>query len=342
MTNLMNQFIDSQSSRLQHILADNLKLTKTSQPLVPLVFVGSGSSLNAALACQPYFERFTGNPLEYMTPLAYMETNRFIEPQILIAISQTGSSIATIEALRKAHEAQHHTILLTANQDFSDREEIDDLIDLMCADEQIGPKTIGFTATVTRLLQLSWHMGIEQGELTREEAQSFSQALSAEITEMPQVKHATLDWLKTHQNWQAMPYGTVTSSSGLKGIAAEGALKLLETLRVPVMDYEIGEFTHGPHRLMKKGSYHLFIVTEADKELSFKVKAYAEKIGAHVLCLSPSPELSDIVLGAERGHQALLISVVFQVLANQLALGTGFNPDQKVHPDFFSFVGTKN
>ncbi|MBU5363562.1 hypothetical protein KQI58_21305 [Enterococcus raffinosus] len=69
---------------------------------------------------------------------------------------------------------------------------------------------------------------------------------------------------------------------------------------------------------------------------------YAKYFTENTLYLSVNNSDIDLVLREETLGIEFLFTLVFQVLANEWALQTGFNPDCKVHENFFKFVGTKD
>lgn len=339
----MNHFIDKQFSLLPGLLEsqiqlpDNLTIKADS-----IVFVGSGSSLNAIAMAEGYFNEYTEKRILIYTPAAYLDVVENIGNHMLIAVSQTGSSIATLDCIRKAKSADNFTIFISAVENISKRNLADVFIDLCCPEELIGPKTVGYSATFLRLIQLGLALGNHLGKIDEGKEAQVVEQLSLAINSMPQVKENTEKWMTQNNHWAELKYVTVTVESRFKPLIDEGALKLLETLRVPAMPYEIGEFTHGPHRLIKDSSHHIFIGTGKSIELTSKVTNYAKYFTENTLYLSLTNSDIDLVIKEETIGIELLLTLVFQVLANEWALQTGFNPDNKVHENFFKFVGTKD
>lgn len=61
--NQMNQFIDSQWQLLPELLQNTITMPLEEEGTKQIVFVGSGSSLNAAKMAQRYFEKFSQQTL---------------------------------------------------------------------------------------------------------------------------------------------------------------------------------------------------------------------------------------------------------------------------------------
>ena len=336
-TNQMNHFIDEQFELLPKLLAEDIQVEEGGHEYEKIVFVGSGSSLNAARISERYFAETSSAQCFFLSPNQYLPQSAGMGRHLLVAISQTGTSIATIDSIIAAKKRAVPTILISATKDTRKREVADQFIDLYCEDEKIGPKTVGFSATVVRLIQLAMAFNTSGETRARNKAE-----LLQIIHALPIIKKNTEAWIETHQEWKQATYITVASDEEFKAAIDEGALKLLETLMVPVPAYEIGEFTHGPHRLLKAGSHHIFIGSGQTSGLTQKVAEYAKEQQANILCFTLEEGDIDLTPITSSFGVELAISIVFQVLANELALLHGFNPDEKVHQNFFKFIGTKD
>lgn len=341
--NQMNHFIEEQFTLLPMLLESQIRFS--GDQVINgdlLVFVGSGSSLNAVAMAEAYLKQYTGKKVLIYTPATYLAAGEDLGEHILVAVSQTGTSISTLDCIRKAKSAGHFTVFISAAESIEKRALADIFIDLHCPNELIGPKTVGYSATFLRLIQLGLAIGSHSGKVDAAKERQVVEQLFSAISTMPQVKKNTEKWIKQNNHWFDLNYVTVASEARFKALIDEGALKLLETLRMPAMSYEIGEFTHGPHRLIKDNSHHIFISTGKSIELTSKVTNYAKYFTENTLYLALENSDIDLVLKEETIGIEFLLTLVFQVLANEWALQTGFNPDSKVHENFFKFVGTKD
>jgi len=339
--NQMNAFIHQQFTVLPQLIEEELP-TLTTTTFEQVIFVGSGSSLNAAAMADASFKEFSGVQTSYCSPVEYQEQRLFEQPHLCVAISQTGTSIATRDCLELAKQHHNKTVLISATLDEERRQVADTFIDLHCAEELIGPKTLGFTSTYLRLIQLGLSIGQQKGTLATETITDVQTQLLAAAQQLPTVFDSTEQWIQANLEWAQLPYITLAGDETIQALLDEGALKILETLRLPAMAYEIGEFTHGPHRLIHDNSHHIFVASGASKELTKKVATYAKQHTPNVLLLALEDSPISLGLTQETIGLELVLTLIFQVLANEWALQTGFNPDEKVHQEFFTFVGTKN
>lgn len=337
----MGQFIEKQFSFLLELLNDSLKLSEINADYQKIIMVGSGSSLNAAGVAQKYFEK-CDVPIQCSNTDQYKAQFEKMPKHLLVAISQTGSSIATIDCIKLAKNKGYGTILVSASTNEAVYNLADNFIDLKCPEETIGPKTLGYSATILRLFQLAIEIEISSWTIDKKKAKEMKRQMCQSLERLPNMSDKTYHWVNDHENWSHLDYVTLASDYKQKANADEGALKLLETLRVPAISYEVGEFTHGPHRLIHEGSFHVFIASDETKELTQKIYEYTSLFTKNTLLIgetkgSITTGQSFNTIGTE-----FLIMIIFQIMANELALATGFNPDQKVHEDFFNYVGTKN
>lgn len=335
--NKMNYFIEKQFSLLPQLLNKKIEINNLGEIPKTIVFVGSGSSLNAARISERYFRSIGRESIFFLSPNQYFSQSNVMKKHLMVAVSQTGTSIATISALETAKKLGNPTILISATKDSQKRNEATLFVDLCCEEEKIGPKTVGFGATIVRLIQLAVAIDELSGGCC-----DFIEELKTNLQLLPLIKVNTKNWILMHQNWAEASYITVAADESFKAVGDEGALKLLETLRIPVPSYEIGEFTHGSHRLIHEGSFHIYLGVGAMKNLTKKVADYSHQQKAQVLYLSFNKSDIDLAGVKPTCGVEIVISLVFQVLANELAMLGGFNPDEKVHPNFFRYIGTKD
>lgn len=336
MDNQMNHFIDTQLTRLKDIFLDTPE--PSDLPVIAngwqIQIVGSGSSLNAAKAVRKYFKPL---PVDISTPELFLAHHGQGQPllttnTIFVAISQTASSIATMTTLKMMQMAGAYTILITANEAFENTDTADYCMDLMAGEELIGPKSLGYTATVVRLMQLA---SLLTGKTTDP---------ASALATLPAIKRVATHWVKNHQDWSKLDFITIAASEQFMDSVDECTLKLLEVRRKPAMAYELGEFTHGPHRLMGEGAGHIFIVNEQDLAFAERIAGFAKKMGSRTVVIRAgelAAQGEGLTIPLFQSGYELQLVLVFQVLANELAATAGIDADEKVFPEFFSFVGTK-
>lgn len=338
MNNQMDHFINTQFQRLPELSLEQVQLPALPTDISErkLWIVGSGSSLNAAEATRQYFtQTATIETPELFLAHLPQQSATALRHSVFISISQTASSIATMTTLKKMRAAGAYTILVTANHDFQNQTVADATIDINAAEELIGPKSLGYTATVVRLMQVATKLS---GRPMPDLASTFQL--------LPKVKQVAEQWLQAHQAWNDAQFFTLATSEAFVPAARECTLKLLEVIRKPAAAYELGEFTHGPHRLFGPMAAHIFITNQADTDFASRIASFARQQQARTLELRMSdvvePDLQGDVVDLPAGvGSTLILAVFFQTLANELAALAGIDADTLVLPGFFTAVGTK-
>ena len=99
------------------ILADVRRLTGDAC-ISRLIFLGTGSSYNAAYAAALFGRKYFGTRILVLYPAELKEVMPALEKDALIAgISQQGTSTAVIEAIKAARTEGFHTIAVTGEEE---------------------------------------------------------------------------------------------------------------------------------------------------------------------------------------------------------------------------------
>ena len=135
------------------ILKDALVQLKEEQK--ELILLGSGSSYTAAQAVKYFLQKMTGKIVTLLYPnnvLHYEILNN--SSTAVIGISQSGNSVAAIEAIKKLKKEGYPVIALTQDLSSDTAKNADAVIALSCHEESCGPKTKGYSSTVFLLMLL--------------------------------------------------------------------------------------------------------------------------------------------------------------------------------------------
>ena len=127
---------------------------------------------------------------------------------------------------------------------------------MLCGEENVGPKIKGYSATVLTLHLLL--LKITQNP----RYQSITQEYYQSIQELPQNIKASLCWCQKNKHWALAKAMSIVGFGVNYPTAREGTLKILETMQIPVMNFDMEEFMHGPHRTIIKDSYIVLIDTD--------------------------------------------------------------------------------
>ena len=210
-----------------------------------------GTAYYAGLVAQYWFERFAG--LSTVVDLASEYRYRHPvcrENALLIAISQSGETKDTLEAVRVAKENGLETAGVV-NVESSSLARLCDHREFTKAGPEIGvASTKAFTAQLLCLLMMALRAGIVREVLSTEELQQILQAVdgaSVQATEIIENLNKDMAIPEILQHLKTVLFiGRNTSYP----IALEGALKMKEISYIHAEGYAAGELKHGPIALI--------------------------------------------------------------------------------------------
>ncbi len=353
---IMWHHIAQETEVLPKLLADNqvkqLAGKCDLKKLRKLIFVASGSSLNVASVAEAAFAGLANVEVVLKTPFNFLADPALLagsrpEETLVIAISQTGTSSGTIQAIHQAKTAGHKVLTMTEQVGTPVHTEGDYYLNFLCGPENCNAKTKGYSSSLVLLWLLALEIGCSKGIVNEIVYQEFRQEIADSISDIPETINHTLQWLETHKDWAAMEYFLVVGNGINYGTAEEGMLKLLETLCIPAYICETGEFSHGFHRTLNSRSNVILLLTEEyGNEDIKKAIGYLKPKIRRLLVIDasrhPVPDVDNIpVTYRFYTASALNIAVVFQVMAVALPEILGYDPNEPVNEDFTKLVGTR-
>ncbi|HHW02171.1 MAG TPA: SIS domain-containing protein [Thermoanaerobacterales bacterium] len=329
----------------------NIDLNKTSR----IIFTGSGTSFNAGIAVRHMYESLLKK--EIFVEYPYMLRNysgllNEVESKaaLMIAVSQSGRSTGTLECVKKARIMGIETAAVTADKDSPLAAASDHVIEVMCGEEQAGPKTKGYTSTMLTLQLMALCLGKKAGFIGEKEYCNYLEQIWRMIENIDDVIQKSRQWIDKNMEWKNAKSICVIGYGPGYGTALEGSLKILETFRKPVLAYDVEEYIHGPYNTLDENSFMIFIDAKpgGSPELN-KLMDFAKNITKNFLVIAagdgnaaditqehiiPIPPCDELV--------SPLISIVpFQVIAYRLAKSRGIEPETPRYPEFHKIMGSK-
>ena len=343
----MWQYIQEQPKVLMDILAKEDKsislLTEAVIEKEEIIITASGSSLNAAMIVKSLVERCTNKRITIISPfeLRYYSTilDDLANKKLLIALSQTGKSVGTLECIQLAKEKKVLTIAITAYDNSPIAKEASLHINMLCGDELVGPKTKGFTSTVLMLHLVL--MKICQVNNHNEIIEEYKRS----ILELPLNIKNTKQWCSQHREWANAQAMSIVGFGVNNPTAREGALKVLETMQIPVMNFDMEEFMHGPHRTIVPQSFIIMVDTDGSgQELMENLIQFSSSKTDSFLVISTRKEMNEHVIHI--GNYPLTSSwlnavIPFQIMCTYFPEVNGVNSSDPVYGDFATTVGTR-
>ena len=296
-----------------------------------------GTSWHAGLIGKYLIESYAKIPVhvEYASEFRYRDS--IIDSNtVLVAISQSGETIDTLSALKKAKQLGALTIGICNVVGSSIARETDAGIYTHAGSEIGVASTKAFTAQVIILLMLALKLGRRLG-IDKDLGQNLLAALYRVDDNVQEV-------LDNHEKIKKVAIENQHVQNALylgRGInfpvALEGALKLKEISYIHAEGYPAAEMKHGPIALIDKNMPVIFI---APQDHTFtKILANIQEIKARngrVITLTDKPNkqleaLSDYILEVPKTHPFIFpitSSVILQLLAYELAVLKGCEIDQ--------------
>ena len=265
------------------ILKDALVQLKEEQK--ELILLGSGSSYTAAQTVKYFLQKMTGKIVTLLYPnnvLHYEILNN--SSAAVIGISQSGNSVAAIEAIKKLKKEGYPVIALTQDLNSDTAKNADAVIALSCHEESCGPKTKGYSSTVFLLMLLGLEYALKENRISEAEYENvvlkpseFQKDMVASLAEraeavrdrqgQPYEDNMLKNWYEQNRERMIAVQKIACVGYGANyGTAVEGSLKLIETVRCPAFGYEFEEYLHGPNDGIDRNST-IFLLGSQDVEL---------------------------------------------------------------------------
>lgn len=239
-----------------------------------------GTSYYAGLTAKYWIEALAKMPCDVEIASEYRYREAWSDPRYLVvSLSQSGETLDTAEALKRARELGHESLLSICNVAGSAIPRMSDFVFLTRAGAEIGvASTKAFTTQLLSLFALAMTLGVLRGVIANEEAQKQLEALRL----LPgSVQHA-LNLEPQIQLWAeqfARKDHALFLGRGIHyPIALEGALKLKEITYIHAEAYPAGELKHGPLALVDE-NMPVLVIAPNDALLE-KVKSNMQEVRA--------------------------------------------------------------
>jgi glucoselysine-6-phosphate deglycase len=325
------------------------ELIQTKQARNWLV-LATGSSANAMLSAKYYMEKAAGISIEIQEPFNFVHYEK-IKPStdFILAVSQSGHSYSTIEALKKVHaEGKVPTAVLTSKLDSPITEIADTVVDIGCGIEKVGFVTKGFTATVLTSMLMGITAGAALGGLKSAEAAKEIEKFNRFVEHIPTIIEKTESFYNQHTSeLTAIPRFAFVGYGPTVGTAKEAETKFTETVRVPSQGFELEAFMHGPYLEVNQSYGLIFIKTKSSlADRSESLKQYLLSYSEHCFSISnesddSGPKSLSLEIDIDEFMSPLVMAIPFQVLSYRIASGRGIDLGDRIFDDFDKVLKSK-
>lgn len=328
-----------------HSLGDISRFAENHR-IARIAILATGSSLNAAFCARYFFEKW-GVSVDIKEPYSFTHyENSDPQADLVIAISQSGRSASTLEAMRKVQSQGIPVFALTADRHSPIGQACDYPLDILTGIEQVGFVTRGFSATVLNLLLIALLIARQQQRLNEEQMADYLAQLRQAAALIPDAIARTGAFIRQHQailrqgkRFVAIGYGA------LVGVAKEFETKFTETVRVPSSGFELEAYMHGPYLEANADHVMFFFEDRADARTQL-LREYMTPAVNHTFRIAlAADDRRDDTLALE-GHvdhhfSPLLLIVPVQLLACHIASLKGIDLSVRIFDDFDRVLKSK-
>jgi glucosamine--fructose-6-phosphate aminotransferase (isomerizing) len=255
--------------------------------------VACGSSYNAARVAEPVIQRALDVPVRAHVSSEFdAERVATGNDPLFVAVSQSGETADTLEAVRQARRLGHDVVAITNVVGSTITREATAWTPIRAGPELSVAATKSFTGQTLVLCLLGAHLGVER-----------SQAEAEQLLEgLRRVPHAVRDVLDREARYRSLgPTLAAEDSCFVLGsgtylpAAEETALKVKEISYVHAEAFAMGELKHGPLALVEEGTPALVLApARGDTERSLAAMSEIEARGGDVIALTDRAKAAEI------------------------------------------------
>lgn len=349
---MMDYILQSQDILLKMIddrseLCKEFLVAYEGKDIKNLYIVGSGTSCHAGLAIRKFLEDILHINVQARFPLVFMDEGILLKDTIVIGISQSGGSISTMQALDKARQSGFSTISMVGQVSSELSKHADMELFIPCGEEKACAKTKGYSATLMMLALLGLELALHTHKLDHAKYTTHIENLRKCIMNInPIIEHSNA-WYEKYKDELLQADRILVNGYGKQyGTMMEGALKLLETVRVGVCGYECEEFMHGPYNSVDEHTY-IFHICQKDayQERALRLKTYLDDITNHnyAIYAGDKPHNKDMVFPfMDDSYFSVFEYIVpFQCLSYHISKDKGIDATIASDPLFHQKMGSK-
>lgn len=325
-----------------HLALDEVRIPEhVLRSVDKVIMIGCGTASYAGQVARYAIEHWCRIPVEVELSSEFRYRDPVIgEKTLVVAISQSGETMDTIQAIRHAREQGAKVVAIVNTPGSTISRESDAVILTHAGPEIAVASTKAFTAQVAACYILGLYLAQVRGNKYAEEIADYMDKLA-------RIPSAISRVLQDGESVRrlARTMGDVTSVIYLGRhvgfpVALEGALKLKEICYIHAEGFAAGELKHGPIALVDEGQPVIVIVpTPRRPELHGKVLANIAEVrarGARTIIVAEEGdasvnEFAEVVFRvpvAPTLYAPLLTVVPLQIFACELASVKGLDVDQ--------------
>jgi glucosamine--fructose-6-phosphate aminotransferase (isomerizing) len=290
-------------------------------------FTACGTAAHSGLAATYMFSDLAKRHVNFAVGSEFYFLEDFLTPEsLLIAASQSGETMDTLEAVRAAKKHKSKVVALVNVQGSSLTRASDKTLLLNCGPEKAVLATKSYTAKLAVFLLLASQLngGLKKGrKLVAEAAKGAKEILEGNAVE--DIK-SLAEKLKGAEHLYAIGRGVNYPT------ALEAALKVKEVSYIHAEGFAGGELKHGVIALIEEGTpCMVFVANDRTRESVLSNAKEIKSRGGFIIGVSPeNNEVFDSWIEVpDVGEASPIVNVIpAQLLAYELAVTRGLDPDK--------------
>lgn len=307
-----------------------------------VVFIGSGSSYNGALAACPFFDRL-GIEAQVVFPNQFATyTSSFDHDALYVVISQGGATRLVFNAAKKLRAEGCRVCSVTADVTSPIARECDASIEMGCGRERYRYRTVGVDTTVVSCWQLAMTIALANGTMDKMMVRTFDDELRSVIKVMPKRLEDAITWYERNRfSLMRAHYLMFAGADDLWAVAREADIKVMEMVPLITRSFELEEIVHGPQNAFDaSGAYLLFARDGVDADKAQSIAAFLrENIGFCALVGSAGCDANDFCFTeAAESFGSLEYLTFAQALAYRLADDRGRDLTKPINAEIARYV----
>lgn len=251
---------------------ERLKEYLKGEKITHIVFVGSGSSYNAAYTTRAFYEDL-GFHVEFYYPNIFLNYTKNYNPYALyVFISQGGSTKLVYKAIEKVQKLGYKNCSITSDLNSPVSKLSDVSVDMGCGDEEYLYRTIGFSSTVS----VCWQLALF---LSGVNCTDYDADYRNMVANLKNIEEQTIKYYQKHKfSLLKNKMAFMTGTNDLYPIANETDIKMMEMVPMVTRSFELEEFIHGPQNCFDKTiSYFIFARKGEDEEKVLGIAQFLKK-----------------------------------------------------------------
>ncbi len=253
---------------------------KIFRDIKAILILASGTSFYAAMVARQWLETIAKIPCNVELGHEYRYRDSIPDPQqLVVTISQSGETLDTMEALKRAKELGHRFTLSVCNVRESAIPRASRLVCYTRAGAEIGvASTKAFTTQLAALFTLTLAVAKERGLLDERAEHDYLEQLRHVPGSVQYALNLEPQIISWAEKFAAKEHALFLGRGLHYPIALEGALKLKEISYIHAEAYPAGELKHGPLALVD-ANMPVVVIAPNDALLE-KVKSNMQEVSA--------------------------------------------------------------